>query len=148
MNYIKTMKRERWETERVNKDRQRMTKRKRRQRGGVGTLCVSNGLHHQESRQKGNGMIAPHHPSFSLLPPALFFGHPSDCISSGLFCRPCSPFTTSPTLSETYFCPVGVAPSFITYRMVGVWGLGGGSWIWSGSLMKGGQRGATERGGR
>lgn len=37
----------------------------------------------KRARQKGNRMIAPHHPSFYFLPPTLLLGHPSACISSG-----------------------------------------------------------------
>lgn len=37
----------------------------------------------KSARQKGNRMIAPHHPSFYFLPPTPVLGHPSACISSG-----------------------------------------------------------------
>lgn len=57
--------------------------------GELATLCVNNGLRHQEARQEGNEMIAPNHPFVSFSPSlvllAPFVGHPSDCISSGHF---------------------------------------------------------------
>lgn len=55
--------------------------------------------------------------SLALL--ALFVGHP-DCISSGQFSLvPVPPFYDLPPPPETYFCPAGGGPSFVTYRRGG-----------------------------
>lgn len=76
-----------------DKDEQRQTKNDKKKEsmahGGVGTLCVSNGLHHQEARQRENGVIGFHHPAFSSLLPFLFLtpfpSHPSLRICSDAF---------------------------------------------------------------
>ena len=99
--------------------------------GGGVALCVSNGLHHQEARKKGNGMIGPHHSASSLLPPLLFLYlsaaiHQRVSALAGSLSS-LTPFATCPTPPETYFCPVGGASSFITYiRSGGEMELGGG----------------------
>ncbi len=126
-------------------DKERQKEREDSARGEWGTLWVSNGLHHQEARQKGNGMIAPHHPSFSLLPPSLFLAVPRPSIRQYLLwpvlCPPRSPFTTSRDLLLS-----SGRSSLIHYAQERRWRDGGGSGgcIWSGSLMRGG----GQRGGR
>lgn len=85
-------------------------------------------------------------PRLFLLLLASFSSPASHRISSSFLCCSSSPFTPSPTPSETYFCPVGGAPSFIMYGGVGgleeAAGLGRRrlrrSSIWSRHEMRGG----------
>lgn len=91
---------QRWQTDRVSEQRRQWAE-------GVGNSAWVTAFIIKKPDRKGNGMIAPHHPSSSLFPPslalpALFVGHPSDCISSGQFSVvPVHPFTTSPLLRPT-----------------------------------------------
>ncbi|CAB1451950.1 unnamed protein product [Pleuronectes platessa] len=81
---------------------------------------MSNGLHHQEAIQHGNGMICPHHPTPSLPPPlvlALFSLRPSIRVSPlwlALF-RPRSPSTNPPPSSQDLLLSSG-SSTLIHYR--------------------------------
>lgn len=104
---------QRWQTDRVSEQRRQWA-------GGVGNSAWVTAFIIKKPDRKGNGMIAPHHPSSSLFPPSLPRSSRSVCWPSirlyllrPVLCCPRSPFYyLSPP--ETYICPTGEAPSFVT----------------------------------
>lgn len=99
----------------------------------MATRSVNNGLHHQEARQEGNGMIAPNHPSvsLSLLPRSsrsicwpsirLYLLRPA-------LSRSCSASATSQLLLRPTSVQLEEDPHLLhAHRLE--------DWIWSGSLL-------------
>lgn len=102
----------------------------------------------KRARRKGNGMMAPHHPSFYFLPPTLFFRH------SLAIHQTVSPLARSlPSPFTLFYLPHSSRDlllsseriSLIHYMGGGGWATGrkrhrqSGGWICSGGLIRSGR---------